>query len=86
MLDTRRDTDTVYIVDSSGIKHKSFLYENSEQDLTFEPQEMKTIEIRFNNAYHSKLSVKKMCFEDIIDYDEYRQNGDIESETLEIEM
>lgn len=86
LLDTRRKTNTTYITDDKNNRFEAFLYEKSEQDLVFEPQESKTIQIKFNDSYRSNINITSMNFMDIVDYEEYEQNGNAEINTLKIDI
>lgn len=86
ILDTRDNTKTAFLVDSLGNNFYSFLYENKKSDLILEPQEMKTIEIKFNDSYRDNIEIKEINFEDIVKYEEYQKNTDIEGNTLKIEL
>lgn len=86
ILDTRDNTKTTFLVDNSGNNFYSLLYENKKSDLILEPQEMKTIEIKFNDAYRDNIEIKEINFQDIVKYDEYTQNNNIDANTLKIEL
>ena len=86
LLDTRKKTNTTYLVDNLDNKFYSLLYENKESDLIIEPNEMKTIKIKFNDAYRENIEIKEINFENIVNYEEYKQNNDVEDNTLKIEI
>lgn len=86
LLDTRKKTDTTFLVDNLDNKFYSILYENKESDLILEPKEMKTIQIKFNDAYRENMEIKEINFEDIVNYQAYKQNREIESNTFKIEI
>lgn len=86
ILDTRDNTKTTFLVDNSGNNFYSLLYENKKSDLILEPQEMKTIEIKFNDAYRDNIEIKEINFQDIVKYDKYTQNNNIDANTLKIEL
>lgn len=86
ILDTRKNTKTTFIVDSNENKFYSLLYENKASDLILEPNEMKTINIKFNDAYRENIEIKEINFQNIVNYELYKQNSEIESETLKIEL
>lgn len=86
LLDTKRDTDTCYVVDNLGNKFEALLYENSDSDLEFQPNELKTIQIKFSDAYRSGLDIKSINFTDIVNSMEYNQNPDVESKSFTIEI
>lgn len=86
LLDTRRETDTTYITDENRNQFEAFLYEKAEQDLILKPQESKTIQIKFNDSYQSDMNIMSMNFVDIVNYDDYTQNENIETYTLKIDI
>lgn len=86
LLDTRKKTDTTFLVDNLDNKFYSLLYENKESDLILKPQEMKTIKIKFNDAYRENIEMKEVNFENIVNYEEYKQNSDVGDNTLKIEI
>ena len=85
LLDTREKAKTTYITDSNHNNFEAFLYENAQQDLMFEPQELKTIQIKFNDSYHGNMDIASINFVDIVNYDKYTQDSNTERYTLEIE-
>ena len=86
ILDTRRDTDTCYVVDSLGNNFEAVLYENKEEDLEFLPEEMKTIQIKFSDAYREGLKIKSINFTDIVDSEEYSINNQLEGKSFKVEL
>lgn len=86
ILDTRENTKTAFLVDSLGNNFYSLLYENKKSDLILDPQEMKTIKIKFNDAYRDNIEIKEINFQNIVKYEKYNQNSDVESNTLKIEL
>ena len=86
LLDTKRDTSSCYVVDSIGNKFEALLYENSDEDLEFSPKEMKSIQIRFSDAYREGLQIKSINFTDIVNSEEYEQNQDIQGTEFTIEL
>ena len=86
LLDTKRKTNSCYVVDSIGNKFEALLYENSDEDLEFSPNEMKTIQIRFSDAYREGLQIKSINFTDIVNSEEFEQAKDIEGTEFTIEL
>ena len=86
IVDTRRDTDTCYVVDSLGNKFEAVLYENKSEDLEFSPKEMKTIQIRFSDAYREGLQIKSINFTDVVDSEEYSLNNEIEGSSFKVDL
>ena len=86
LLDTKRDTDSCYVVDSIGNKFEAFLYEKSDEDLEFSPKEMKTIQIRFSDAYREGLQIKSINFTDIVNKEAYTRDENIKGIEFVIEL
>ena len=86
LLDTKRKTNSCYVVDSMGNKFEALLYENSDEDLEILPNEMKTIQIRFSDAYREGLQIKSINFTDIVNSEEFEQAKDIEGTEFTIEL
>ena len=87
LLDTGRSTDTTSIIDEDGTNYEAFLYENNEADLILEPQEASTIQIKFSLAHRAGLEkISGVIFEDIVNYDEYLNNQEIEGQVIKIEL
>lgn len=86
LLDTKRKTNSCYVVDSIGNKFEALLYENSDEDLEFSPNEMKTIQIRFSDAYREGLKIKSINFTDIVNSEEFEQDKDIKGTEFTIEL
>lgn len=81
VLDTREDPQSTYLIDTNGNKSYALLYENNEADLTLEPQEAKTIKIKFNATYRNGLKINKMEFTNIV-----RDQDRSSSYTLSIDL
>lgn len=86
LLDTKRKTNSCYVVDSMGNKFEALLYENSDEDLEILPNEMKTIQIRFSDAYREGLQIKSINFTDIVNSEEYLANNEIQGNNFEVEL
>lgn len=87
MLDTRKKTNTVYLQDERNNKYESFLYENAEKDLILEPNEAKTIQIKFSDVYNAGIKITSVNFTDIVDYEAYLSgNSDIERRSLKVDL
>lgn len=86
LLDTKRDTDSCYVVDSLGNRFEAFLYENSDEDLEFAPKQMKTLQIRFSDAYREGLQIKSINFTDIVDSKEYALDKEIEGSSFKVDL
>lgn len=86
ILDTRKKTDTTYITDDLGNNFEALLYENKEEDLIFEPQQSKTIQIKFSNAYRDGIKIKQINFTNIVKYQEYLQDENVEKSSFKLEL
>jgi len=89
LLDTRKKTNTLYTINSNGVKIESLLYENSERDLKIEPGEEKQIKIKFSNSYQTGVTINKMVFSNIVtNYEAYKNEKEDydQFETIEIEI
>ena len=64
-LDSRKKTDTTYIVDENNVKFESLLYENRDEDLKVASGETKQLQIKFSDSYREKIGIKQMVFEDV---------------------
>lgn len=85
MLDTRKNTNTIYTVNSNGIKIEALLHENKENDLIISPGEQKQIGIKFSNVHQSGVSIKKIVFSNIVsNYEKYKNKEQEDNEFKEI--
>ncbi len=65
IMDSRKNSDTVYLVDSSNIKFEALTYENGENDFRIYPNEEKKIRIKYTNPYRDKKKTEKYIFSDV---------------------
>lgn len=86
LLDTKRNAYSCYVVDSLGNKFEALLYENRDEDLEFLSNEMKTIQIKFSDAYREGLNINSINFTDIVISDEYSKNSDVKARSFVIEI
>lgn len=85
ILDTRKEDNSTYVKNSDGLKIRSLLYENKEEDLKIQAGESKIIRVNFNNTYNGDKYITCIGFSDIIiDQEQYQQ--DSEKGKLEIEV
>lgn len=89
LLDSKEQSDSIYIENSYGIKYVGLLYENLNKELILDAGEEKEISIKFNVIYREGLKLEKICFTDIItNYNE--SINDIDNNTnknsIEIEV
>ena len=64
-LNTKDNTDSMYIQDENGLKYIAFLNEISEYDLEISRGLTKTYNIKFNRGYKPTINLEKIIFEDI---------------------
>lgn len=76
LLDTRKKTNTTFLMTSNGTKLYALLYENLEKDLIVNSKEEKEIKIKFNVTYRNDIKIDSMNFTDIIDdYNKYKEDS-----------
>lgn len=77
LLDSKQNTDTVYLTSVRGGTFRASIYEMSEASLTIGERQTKTINIKFNKIYNPTLKMAKMNFNNIIiDYEDYNNSQD----------
>lgn len=77
LLDSKQNTDTVYLNSKTGGVFRATIYELSEASLTIGERQTKTLNIKFNKVYNPKLKMSTMNFNNIImDYEEYSNTQD----------
>ena len=86
ILDTRKKDGTCYIEDKLNNKFDALLYENKDIDFEYSPNEKKTIQIKFNDAYRSNLEIKSINFTDIIVDSDYTNNTQSQEENFRVEF
>ncbi len=64
-LNTKENTDSMYIQDENGLKYVALLNEISEYDLEISRGLTKTYNIKFNRGYKPTINLEKIIFEDI---------------------
>lgn len=73
LLDSKKTTSGIYLLDNSNVRYSSFIYELSINDLTVKVQKSKNIYVKFNKYYYPENNVNKIVFNDIIkDYEKYK--------------
>lgn len=65
-LDARNKSKTTYITDEKGNKIEAFMYELTEEDLRLKAKEEKTLQIKFNDVYHSNIRITSMNFTNMV--------------------
>ena len=64
-LNTKENTDSMYIQDENGLKYVALLNEISEYDLEISRGLTKTYNIKFNRGYKPTINLEKILSEDI---------------------
>ncbi len=65
VLDTRENTNTVYLVNDNGAKFEAMLFENKESDLKVKANQEKTIRIKFSSPYQEGSLATEYVFSDV---------------------
>lgn len=87
ILDSREQDNSVYVQNSDGLKIRSLLYENKEEDLRVDSNETKTIKIKFNNTYNGEKAIKCVGFSNVIyDKEAYQEDTEKKLGKMEIEI
>lgn len=74
MLDTKQDTDSIYLQGTNDKHYSAFMYEVDETRLIIKPGYYTTLSINFNKLYSTSIKMQYMVFTDIVkDYDTYKQ-------------
>lgn len=87
ILDSKKNTRTVYLKDKNDQNYVAFLNELSIDDLTIKSGMMQTVSIKFNKAYNPQKVVKSINFTNIVlNYQEYLNNENNQFAQIEIEI
>lgn len=65
VLNTKQDTDSLYIEDENHLKYIAFLNEISDYDLDIQNGSAKKYYIRFNRTYKPNINIQKIVFDSI---------------------
>lgn len=65
LLDSRKNSNSIYEIDANNNEFEAITYENSEDDFVVEPGEEKQIKIKFSNPYREQMTAIKYVFSDI---------------------
>lgn len=65
LLDSRKNTESMYLLDYNKNKFISMAYENMEDDFIINPGEEKKINLKFCNPYREKMPTTEYVFSDI---------------------
>ena len=75
IIDSKDDTETVYVTDTNGVKYSWFGNEVPNEYLSLKPGESRTFRIKFNKLYNPNREDSSIYFEDIkIDGEEQVRN------------
>lgn len=86
-LDSGKETDNIYLVDTEGTRYSALLHENTEEDLIIEPNKTKRITIKFSDGYQEGTVMDKIVFKDIVlNYNQYKSGEEAKIEKIEIEF
>lgn len=64
-IDTKENTETVFLTDTNGVTYSWYGHEVDNNDLILNGKENKTLNIKFNKMYNSNRKNKKISFTDI---------------------
>ena len=77
LLDTRESTKETYLIDNYDNKFEALLYENNENDLLINPNQMKKVQIKFNVVERENLEIKSINFDNIVlNYEQYKAKNE----------
>lgn len=66
VLDSKNDTETVYVKDSNNVRYPWFGNEIANEYLTINPGESRTLKIKFNKMYNSERKDETVNFTDVL--------------------
>ncbi len=66
VLDSRNDTDTIYLENTNGVAFEAMLFENQDSDFAIGANQEKQLKIKFSNPYQSGTRTARYVFSDII--------------------
>ena len=66
VLDSKNDTETVYVKDSNNVRYPWFGNEIANEYLTINPGESRTLKIKFNKMYNSERKDETINFADLL--------------------
>lgn len=77
MLDSKKNTDSTYVIDSNENRNYALLNENIDDDLIVDANSSKEILVKFAKPYQRELSTRKICYSSVVlDYDIFISNED----------
>lgn len=87
LLDTLKNSKSIYILDRNGIKYGSFATEVASSLFELPMYTTKSFSIKFNKRYNPVDETKKIVFSDIIlNYEQYKEQNTNERESIEIKL
>lgn len=87
LIDSRQNTESVYLEGDNNKKYQAFMYEVMDTKLVINSEQEKTMDIRFNKVYSNSIQMNRMVFEDIIlDYETYKNTPNKQDYTSRIKM
>lgn len=87
VLDTLRNSKSIYLLDRNSIKYGSFATEIASSLFELPMYTTKTFSIKFNKRYNPVDTTKKIGFSDIIlNYEQYKEQDTKEREKIEIQL
>ena len=85
LLTDSSNNKEICLVDSNDSEYISYINEIPQYNLTIEPGEQKTLDVRFNKVYSSNVNIRRITFKNIyLDYEKYK-NGE-ESEKIKVDI
>ena len=80
LLDTKRNTKTVYLQDSKNVKYYAYTNEVIDNDFIVRKGKMKNIRIKFSSGFSSNRKIEYMIFSDLVlnfnEYEDYENKED----------
>ncbi len=87
LLDTLKNSKSIYILDRNSIKYGSFATEVASSLFELPMYTTKSFSIKFNKRYNPVDETKKIVFSDIIlNYEQYKEQNTNERENIEIKL
>lgn len=87
MLDTLKNSKSIYLLDTNSIKYGSFATEIARSLFELPMYTTKTFSIKFNKKYNPIDITEKIVFSDIIlNYEQYKEQNTNEREKIQIDL
>ncbi len=84
LLDSLKNTDTIYLKDNNNVKHVAYSNEIIKENLRVYKNETKVIEIKFDNPYILERKIEELCFSRV--FLDFRSNNFAEAETIRFNL